>query len=665
MNLVRLLIRILLQAFAVLAIGGCGGGGGGTPEHPPSISNMRYSPSSAFAVPNGSATINGTLAFADAGGDVASLRLVSSAGADLVVPTPALSGMTSGTGIATFVVSVDKVGKHTFEIWAVDGAGQASNRLSGTFEVVAPVEPAHAPAIANLRYAPATAVQAASATVTITGSVDFVAPDGDVAALRLVSSAGADLTVATPGLRGVRSGTGTGIFVVPVDTVGRYTFEIWVIDSAGRPSNRLAGTFEVVAPVGPAHAPSIANLRYSPSSATQAWGGTAAITGSFDFTDAGGDIATARMVSSDGTDVTVAMASLSGMTNGSATATFVVPVGKAGRRTFDVWAIDRLGRSSNPLSGAFEVLPPATDTWVRLGVAPPKTLFAVGSNGRQFVAVGAGGTIMTSADLGDWKVQTPAVTHALRSVASSPSRFVAVGDNGGEAVVISSADGAAWSVQYRSGPAPSQLAKVIWTGTQFVAVGAERNVAAARFYALVLTSPDGTTWTQRAPQSIELGETGFPVERNMTSVASSGSLLVAVGLMPPFDPAVWISANADAWTRNALPPSAVAFFPPGDITWGSGRFVAVSPVPGFDGHSPTFASAAAIHWQSQPSGVKLPEMNAVAAGINEYVAVGSSYRMRSADGVAWTVSPMSGCGNGVLWSGSRYVSVGDSICLSP
>lgn len=174
------------------------------------------------------------------------------------------------------------------------------------------------------------------------------------------------------------------------------------------------------------------------------------------------------------------------------------------------------------------------------------------------------------------------------------------------------------------------------------------------------------TWTQRAAQSIELGETGFLVEHNLTSVASSGSLLVAVGLAPPLDPAMWTSTDADTWTLRDLPFAAVALFSPSDITWGNGRFVAVSPVPGFDGHAPTLASTDGIHWQSDSSGAKLPQMNAVTTGMNEYLAVGSSYRMSSTDGLMWTVSPMSGCGNGVLWDGSRYVSVGESsICRSP
>ncbi|HWI81790.1 hypothetical protein [Ramlibacter sp.] len=527
--------------------------------------------------------------------------------------------------------------------------------------------PAHAPAISNMTYAPPTAVAAPNGTVTIHGTVAFTDAGGDIASLRMVSSGGADLTVPTPALSGIKSGTAIGSFVVSVDQVGKYTFEVWAVDSAGRTSNRLAGTFEVLPPVQSTHAPSIANLRYTPAAAPQAWNGKASVTGAFDFSDAGGDIAAFRLVTGAGADVTLPAPSLAGLKNGTGTATFVVSLDQVGKYPFEVWAIDRLGNYSNQLSGVFEVLPPPSDTWVRLGVSPPNTLFAIGSNGHQYVAVGAGGTVMTSSDLNSWTARTSGVGHVLRSVASSPARFVAVGDNGsGEAIVIGSADGVAWSVQYRSTTASSRLAKVIWTGTQFVAVGQEGRAGAGGMYALVLTSPDGMTWTQRAPRTIELGETGFPVENNMTSVASSGTLLVALGLAPPFDPAAWRSTNADAWTRAGLPAAAaVAFFAPSDIAWGGGRFVAVSPVPDASGHAPTFASTDGANWQSGATGSRLPPMNAVAAGPGEYLAVGPSYRMHSTDGLAWTVSPMTGCGNGVLWDGARYVSVGASICRSP
>ena len=555
-------VRLCLQALAVAALVSCGGGGGGEPDHPPSISVLRYSPATALQVSKGTVTINGAVDFTDAGGDIASLRMVSSGGVDLTVPTPALSGIKSGTGVGAFVVSVDQVGKYTFEVWVTDSQGNSSNRLSGTFEVL-PAAGQHSPSVSNLRYSPTTALQVPGGTVTIDGAIGFVDAGADIAAIRVASSAGFDLTLPMSGLSGVASGTATMSFVVSVDVVGNYTLE--------------------------------------------------------------------------------------------------------------VWAVDGLGAASNRLSGTFEVLPQdTTGSWIRLAVVPPYKLFGVDFNGQKYVAVGMHGTVMTSSDVDHWALQTSGVNHTLHSVASSPARFVAVGDNSiGEAVIISSTDGASWSVQYRSGAcqgsvcaSPSMLSKVIWAGAQFIAVGQERDAATSKPYALILTSPDGVAWTQRAAQMIPLDDEFIRDLRQFTSVAWSGSLLVAVGIDSQANPTAWRSTDAVTWTPAPLPPGAVWASPLQDIAWGNGRFVAVGPS-ALGGDAPVLTSLDGINWQIDTTSTNLPEMNAVTTGASEYLAVGGTHRQTSPDGRLWTVFPLTGCGSDVLWDGSRYVSVGETICRSP
>lgn len=535
---------------------------------------------------------------------------------------------------------------------------------------------AHPPTISNLGYSPSTAYQVAGGTVAITGAVDFTDAGGDVVSLQLVSSGGADLTVPTPALSGITSGTATGTFIVPVDAVGTSTFEIWAKDSRGSLSNRVTGTFEVLPAEPTVHPPSITNLRYLPASALQSEGGTVTISSEVDFTDAGGDIAYVRVVSSAGTDLTVPTLNLNGLQTGTATASFTLPLATVGTISFETWLTDGRGRDSNRLSGAFQVLPKdTTGTWEKLGVSPPNKLYGISWNGVRYVAVGANGTVMSSSNLTTWAVHATGVTHTLRSVASSATRFVAVGENAvGQAIVLASGDGTTWSVQHTAGAcqasscgAPSQLSKVIWTGTQFVAVGQELvGAGTPRVYVLVLTSPDGLTWTKRADKAVDLGSLYFlPWVRHVTSAAWSGSVYAVLALdSTTLDPTVWVSADAEQWTQSApLPSEAVWSEPLFDITWGNGRFVAVGDS-GWGGGAPAFVSTDGVNWMVDSTITDLPAMHAITTGVNEYVAVGDTHRQRSSDGLLWTATPMTDCGNGILWDGTRYVAVGAAICRS-
>ena len=142
--------RIVLSAHRIaslfllaVVVAACGGGDSAPPPaaHQPTISNLRYSPATAAQAPGGTATINGTFDFSDAGGDVAAVRITSSGGVDVSTPTPQLAGIAAGTVMGQVVVSVDQPGKYSFEFWVTDSAGMTSNRLTGTFEIVGEAVP--------------------------------------------------------------------------------------------------------------------------------------------------------------------------------------------------------------------------------------------------------------------------------------------------------------------------------------------------------------------------------------------------------------------------------------------------------------------------------------------------------------------------------------------
>lgn len=127
---------------------------------------------------------------------------------------------------------------------------------------------------------------------------------------------------------------------------------------------------------------------------------------------------------------------------------------------------------------------------------------------------------------------------------------------------------------------------------------------------------------------------------------------------------VWTSPDAQTWTLGRdLTTDVVWSTPFVDVTWGNGRFVALDG-PAYGGDSPVFTSVNGFSWRPDSTIANLPLMTAVNSKPGEFAAVGATYLQTSPDGLTWAVSPLSSCGNGELWDGSRYVAVGTSICKS-
>jgi hypothetical protein len=145
-----------------LALSACGGGGGGggssTPLTPPSISNLAYTPTSVPVSLAGNFTVNGTLNFADSGGDVASLtvRITDAGGAQISTVTQNIAGaggQTTGTLSGAFQVTAATVGTYTIHVTVADNRGSQSNELTGPFQVL-PVD-SQAAVVATTGPAPA------------------------------------------------------------------------------------------------------------------------------------------------------------------------------------------------------------------------------------------------------------------------------------------------------------------------------------------------------------------------------------------------------------------------------------------------------------------------------------------------------------------------------
>jgi len=99
-----------------------------------------------------------------------------------------------------------------------------------------------------------------------------------------------------------------------------------------------------------------------------------------------------------------------------------------------------------------------------------------------YVAVGDGGTILTSADSVTWIPQVSGTTNRLNGIKYGTDGFVAVGD---ASTILESPDGIAWT--QRTSPVTNRLSAVAYGAGRYVAVGTE---------GCIVTSADGVNWSR-------------------------------------------------------------------------------------------------------------------------------------------------------------------------
>jgi hypothetical protein len=169
------------------------------------------------------------------------------------------------------------------------------------------------------------------------------------------------------------------------------------------------------------------------------------------------------------------------------------------------------------------------------------------AKGMYFVLDRDGG-IRTSKDAVNW-TRKQVANAELYSIACNENIFVVGGFNG---TILTSTNGSEWkSVELGEIEKKYSITDIIWDGKQFIAIGAQNS------YGIIMTSPDGITWTTRISETVE----GF------NSIIYNGNIYVVVGLR-----AIYTSDDAIVWTKvqNVLDK------PINDIAWNGEKFIAVS-----------------------------------------------------------------------------------------
>jgi hypothetical protein len=283
------------------------------------------------------------------------------------------------------------------------------------------------------------------------------------------------------------------------------------------------------------------------------------------------------------------------------------------------------------------------ESWASVGSLPTQTeLYGVAWNGERLVAVGTGGTILTSSDGSSWTLRTSGTNYRLNSVRWKGTIFIAVGNHG---TILTSPDGLTWTPRNSgttqnlydldnltySGPG-------FWDGTLAGAVGAG---------GIILTTANGTEWTRRGT-----GDNSFLL--GATRTAGATWVVVGEGQI--------LTGNVGTWAftrRHSCTSSLRAAAVHGRSA--DGPIVAVGQGTILTSHDE------GVTWSAVSSpDVEDNPLSDITWAAYQFVAISDWGTLTSPDGIAWTSHylpasiPNLGLSPAITWTGSQLVAVGNT-----
>jgi hypothetical protein len=232
------------------------------------------------------------------------------------------------------------------------------------------------------------------------------------------------------------------------------------------------------------------------------------------------------------------------------------------------------------------------------------------------------------------------VSASLTSIAASPSLLVAVGAGG---TILTSAYGTTWTS--RKSGTDVDLAHVIFNGEEFVAVGGAWCVQA-----VALTSSDGTTWTRlEAPPHYSFHAVAFAGGRVFAAAETPSkklpmaldNVVLEYVLPSTSSPAGWLDRNLPRFSDSLIAEDQT-------LTVGN-----------WSGEATLSSSSDGQTWSTQV----LPgsEARAIASSGSEFIIVGGRMVLSSSNGVDWSEpAPLLDQGwlSAVAYGESSFVAVG-------
>lgn len=314
--------------------------------------------------------------------------------------------------------------------------------------------------------------------------------------------------------------------------------------------------------------------------------------------------------------------------------------------------------------GVFSVRADPLDTWQWRNPSPQgNSLTAVAFGQGRFVAVGGGGTIISSLDGTNWTLLPQATANSLANVAFLNNRFVAVGERG---TILYSTTGTNWVIAISG--VTNSLTAASFGGGSYLVVGHQGTV---------LRSNNAFTWSQQSGiantlflNSVAYGAGTFVAISSLGQVIQSydGSFwntLPALGGYPTqiaylngrfivMDESMWSSPDGLTWTSTWVNPA------PDAVTFANGHYV------GIGASGIIQVSANGTNWSWMTANQSSGDLKGIAYGNNLHVAVGATGLIRtSSDRTNWFFQHRALSNGGTLYdvefANGEFVAVGEGL----
>jgi len=263
-------------------------------------------------------------------------------------------------------------------------------------------------------------------------------------------------------------------------------------------------------------------------------------------------------------------------------------------------------------------------------------------NATTVVAVDITGRIFTSTNGISFTLATSGTTKPLRNVLWTGTQFIAVGDN----VSLTSNNGTNWTLVINNFPDNfnNTYTSITFNGSIYVGTGKDNTNAKD----IIITSTDAISWTKQT----------LTTNIGLNSIAYSGTSFIIAGRTGT----ILTSTNGSTWTTQTTGTTMNLT----SVFMGNNKVLALSDT----GH--VISSTDGINWSA-------PIATPISSGLTngcwngvQYVVVGgngsvSNTIATSPDGVAWTARN-SNAGlnmlNDIIWNGVRFIAVGGKFGAS-